>query len=255
MGGAVHVEDAGGGVRLVTLSNPGRKNALDGGMLDALARAFDPAPGVRAFLVTGAGEGVFSAGWDLNTLSRPSPGERLPDALLSVVLDRMAAHPAPCVAAIDGPAFGAACELAIACDLRVGSPGAVFSMPPARLGVVYSLEGLGRFRARLGDATTRSLFLSGRRVGAAEALRRQLLDDVVERPRDVALAWCRELAANAPLAMQGLKHGLELLSRGAVSVEERAAYEALRRRSFESEDADEGRRAILEKRAPTFQGR
>jgi enoyl-CoA hydratase/carnithine racemase len=254
MAGTVHVDDAPGGVRVVTLSNPGRKNALDGAMLDALAEAYDSAGGVRAFLLRGDGEGVFSAGWDLNDLSTYAPGERLPDEHLADVLDRLAAHPAPSVAAIDGPAFGAACELAVACDFRVGGPGAVISMPPARLGVVYSLQGLGRFRTRLGDATTRLLFLTGRRLGAEEALRRQLLDVVVDRPREVALEWCVELAGHAPLAMEGLKRGLELLGRGGGSEDERAEYQALRRRSFNSADAQEGRKAILEKRAPVFRG-
>lgn len=254
MAGQVLVHDAPGGVRVVTLSNPGRKNALDGRMLDALAEAYDSAPGVRAFLVRGDGDGVFSAGWDLNDLSTYAPGERLPDAHLGDVLDRIAAHPAPSVAVIDGPAFGAACELSVACDFRVGGPGALFSMPPARLGVVYSLHGLARFRARLGDATTRLLFLTGRRLGSDEALRRQLLDVVVDRPRDVGLDWCVELAGHAPLAMEGLKRGLELLGRGGGSDDERVEYQALRRASFNSEDAKEGRAAILEKRAPRFRG-
>jgi enoyl-CoA hydratase/carnithine racemase len=254
MAGRVLVEDAPGGVRVVTLSNPGRKNALDGVMLDQLAEAFDTSDGVRVFLLRGDGEGVFSAGWDLNDLSSYAPEARLPDEHLTDVLDRIAAHPAPSVAVIDGPAFGAACELSVVCDVRVGSANAVFSMPPARLGVVYSLQGLSRFRERLGDATTRYLFLTGRRVGAEEALRRNLLDVCVDRPREAALELCVELAGLAPLAMEGLKQGLRLLERNGGSDEERAAFQALRRRSFNSADANEGRLAILEKRKPVFRG-
>lgn len=253
MAGSLLVEDR-GGVRVLTLSNPGRKNAIDSTVLAHLGATLDDSAGVRAWLVRGAGQGIFSAGWDLNDLSTYSDDERLPDERLGDVLDRLMRHPAPSVAAIDGPAFGAACELAVACDFRIGGPTAVLSMPPARLGVVYALRGLERFRAKVGDATTRQLFLTGRRLDAAQALSRGLLDEVSAAPVEAALALANELSALAPLAMAGLKQGLELLARGGGSAEERERYERLRRASFNSADAAEGRQAILEKRAPVFRG-
>lgn len=254
MPGALRVEDRDGGVRVLTLSNPGRKNAIDSVLLGQLDEAVAQAQGVRVFLVLGDGDGIFSAGWDLNDLSTYGEGERLPDERLSEVLDRLMRHPAPSVAAIDGPAFGAACELALACDFRIAGPRAVLSMPPARLGVVYSLNGLDRFRAKVGDATTRYLFLTGRRLATAEALRRGLVDVVSEEPLVEAERLCAELAGNAPLAVAGLKQGLSLLSSGDASREALADFEAVRRRSFNSADAAEGRLAILEKRPARFRG-
>lgn len=254
MPATLRVEDRDGGVRVLTLSNPGRKNAIDAGLLTQLDAAVTQASGVRAFLVLGDGDGIFSAGWDLNDLSTYAEGERLPDERLSEVLDRLMHHPAPSVAAIDGPAYGAACELALACDFRVAGARAVLSMPPARLGVVYSLNGLDRFRAKVGDATTRYLFLTGRRVAADEALRRGLVDTVSDAPVAEAERLCTELAGHAPLAVAGLKQGLSLLSHGQVSDAALADYQAVRRRSFNSADAAEGRLAILEKRTPRFRG-
>lgn len=248
------VDDRPGGVRALTLSNPGRKNAIDSRLLDQLDEVLARSSGVRAFLIQGEGEGVFSAGWDLNDLSTYGDGERLPDEHLGEVLDRLMAHPAPSVAAIDGPCFGAAGELAVACDFRIGGPRAVFSMPPARLGVVYSLRGLERFRSRVGDATTRYVVLTGRRLGADELLRRGLVDLLTDDPRADAATLCAELAGNAPLAVSGLKQGLAMLASGGGTEAERAAYQALRRRSFNSADAAEGRLAILEKRPPVFRG-
>jgi enoyl-CoA hydratase len=250
----LRVEDRAGGVRLLTLCNPGRKNAIDSTLLRQLDDALAQAAGVRAFLVLGEGDGIFSAGWDLNALSTPGETERLPDEALGEVLDRLMHHPTPSVAAIDGPAFGAACELALACDFRVAGPRTVLSMPPARLGVVYSLRGLDRFRAKSGDSTTRFLFLTGRRIGAAEALRRGLVDSVSDEPVAEAERLCAELAANSPLAIAGLKQGLALLSHREVAYEALAQYELVRRRSFNSADAVEGRLAILEKRTPRFRG-
>lgn len=252
MPGSLQVTELPSGVRVLTLSNPARRNAIDAAMLGQLDAAISNADGVRAFIVRGAGDGVFSAGWDLNDLSTVRDGEPLPDDVLGAVFERLAKHAAPSVAVLDGPAFGAACELAIACDFRVGSSRTVVSMPPARLGVVYGLGGLGRFREKLGDATTRYLFLTGRRLDAAECLRRGLIDVQSETPHDDAQALARELAGHAPLAIAGLKRGLSLLA--GSSAEERAAFETLRRASFNSADAAEGRAAILEKRSPRFRG-
>lgn len=254
MPGELLIDDVGAGVRVLTLSNPQRRNAIDGVMLARLDEAIAGAHQARGLLIRGAGGALFSAGWDLNDLSTYEAGERLPDDRLGDVFDRLEALPIPTVAVLDGPAFGAACELSMACDFRVGGPKAVLSMPPARLGVVYALRGLERFRRRLGEGTTRWLFLTGQRLEAAEALRRGALDLLSESPREEAEALCRTLAGNAPLAMAGLKQGLAMLAR-VPSAPELEAYEALRRQSFNSADAAEGRAAILEKRQPVFTGR
>jgi enoyl-CoA hydratase/carnithine racemase len=140
----------------------------------------------------------------------------------------------------------------------VGDAGAVFCMPPAKLGVVYALKGLQRVVDRIGQGRARYLFLTGRRCAADEALRMGLLDVRVAtaaEARTEALALCGELAQAAPLAIAGMRRGFELLARGGGTIDERADYEALRRASFGSDDAVEGRAAILAKRAPRFEGR
>jgi len=251
------VKDLPGGVRELTVSNPARKNALDDGLLEQLDAALSSADGVRAWLVRGAGQGIFSAGYDLTSLSEYHPGTRLPDERLGEVLDRLSRHPAPSVALVTGPAIGAGCELAVACDFRVGDAKALFAMPPAKIGVVYALKGMQRLVARVGEGRARYLFLTGRRLGADEALRVGLLDVKVDDAAEAeaqAVVLCAELAANAPLAVRGMKVGLALLEAGGGSAEERERYEALRRASFNSKDAREGRDAVLEKRAPRFTG-
>lgn len=202
------------------------------------------------FLVRGEGDAVFSAGYDLTALGQPR--DRLPDERLGEVLDRLGQHPAPSVALVMGPAVGAGCELSVACDFRVGSPRASFTMPPAKLGVVYALKGIERLRSRVGDGFARTMFLTGRRVEASQALARGLLDVCEEDALGAAETLCNELAANAPLAVSGLKLGLGLVARGVLVDDD---YERLRRRSFSSEDAREGVAAALGKRAPEFLGR
>jgi len=256
MPAVLEVADPGGGIRVLTVSHPKRKNALDDGLLDQLGKVLDDSNDVRAFLVRGAGDGVFSAGYDLTSLGEWDPAGPLPDEKLGRVLDKLMRHPAPSVAMLTGAAFGAGCELAMACDFRVGDGGAMFCMPPSRIGVVYALRGLSRVVERVGLGPARMMFLTGRRLGAEDALRLGLLDELAEpgRAADQAMELCEELAAGAPLAVKGLKRGLMLVAEGS-SDAERADYEALRRASFTSEDAAEGRLAVLEKREPVFKGR
>jgi enoyl-CoA hydratase/carnithine racemase len=249
MAATLEVTDRPGGVRVLTVTNPTRRNALDDGLLEQLDQALAASDGVRAWLVRGGGEGIFSAGYDLTSLS--AERARLPDERLGEVLDRLGQHPAPSVALISGPAIGAGCELAVACDFRVGTTRASFGMPPARIGVVYALKGLQRLITRVGEGFARFMFLTGRRVDAATALQRGLLDVLVEDAEASALALCDELAANAPLAVRGMKRGLHLLEQGVTADE---AYEVLRRASFASDDAREGVAAVLEKRPPVFKG-
>ncbi len=246
------------GVRQLTLSNPPRKNALDAGVLEALAEAVADGGDVRAWLVRGEGTGAFSSGYDLSSLDEVPEGARLPDERIGEVFDLLMHHPAPSVALVTGPAFGAGCELALACDFRVGDPSALFCMPPAKVGVVYAQKGLARVVERVGEARARFLCLTGRRVVGAEAHRLGLLDvfaaDAILAEAE-AKALCAELARNAPLAVAGMKKGFELLAKGGGTPEERADYERRRRESFNSQDAREGRTAILEKRPPVFRGR
>lgn len=244
--------DLADGVRALTLSHPERKNALDEGFLEALEAALFDSAGVRAWLVRAEGAGVFSAGYDLTALTHFPEGSALPDVRLGQVLDQLTHHPAPSVALVMGPAVGAGCELASACDFRVGSHAARFSMPPAKLGVVYAVKGLRRLVSRVGEQAARRMFLTGQPVGAQQALALGLLDVLSGDAEKAALELCVELAGNAPLAVRGMKRGFELLGGG--SEEELRTYESLRRDSFNSDDAREGKAAFLGRRAPVFRG-
>jgi enoyl-CoA hydratase/carnithine racemase len=252
----VEVEDRAEGVRVLTLSHPARKNALDDRLLGLLDAALSPPPQIRAFLVRGAG-GTFCSGYDLTNLGPPSPDGRLPDDPLMAFLSRLERHPLPSVALVQGAAFGAGFDLACACDFRVGTPDTVFCMPPARLGIVYSVEGMARASRLVGLARARALFLTARKLDGPTALAWGLLDECppTQEAEARALALCQTLASHAPLAVAGMKEVFGLLGRPALTEEERARARALRAAAFSSEDAKEGRAAFLEKRPPAFKGR
>jgi enoyl-CoA hydratase/carnithine racemase len=252
---SVQVEDR-EGIRVLTLSHPARRNALNDALLDQLDAALEPAPHVRALLVRGAG-GTFCSGYDLTRLGPPGPDGKLPDAWVMACLLKLERHPAPSVALVEGAAVGAGFDLASACDFRIGTPGTVFLMPPARLGIVYSPEGLARASRLVGFARAKQLFLTARKLDAREALAWGLLDECLEGPEAEARAYalCATLAGHAPLAVSGMKESFGLLARASLDEEELARLHALRAEAFGSEDAKEGRAAFLEKRPPRFTGR
>jgi enoyl-CoA hydratase/carnithine racemase len=251
----LHVEDREDGVRILTLANPARRNALDDALVARLEEALTSVSGkVRALLIRGEG-GTFCSGYDLNLLSAPTEG-RLPDDALMACLSRLENHPVPSVALVRGWAFGAGFDLAASCDFRVGAENAVFCMPPARLGIVYSPDGLTGVARLVGVARAKGLFLTGRQLDAREARDWGLLDEwyPTMEAEEQALALCQTLASQAPLAVAGMKESFGLLSRSGLSSTEKAHLREVRARAFASEDAREGRAAFLEKRTPRFRG-
>lgn len=255
MSGTLLVETR-GAVAILTLSNPDKRNALDPPMLDALGAALArlPGEGVRAVVLTGAGDRAFSSGYDLSAL--PSDGSHSPeDNPLTRALAALDDGPLPVVAALNGLAIGGGCELASACDLRVAHPGVSLTMPPVRLGLVYTARGLGRFAALIGASRTRELFLTAQPVTAERALAWGLVDRVVP-PEEVlgcALALAEEIARGAPLALAGTRRVLALL-RPPLPAEAEAEIRQIQARAWGSEDAAEARRAFSEKRPPRFRG-
>jgi enoyl-CoA hydratase/carnithine racemase len=256
MPATVTVEDHEGGVRLLTLVNPTRKNALDDRLLGLLDAALAPSPEVRAILVRGAG-GTFCSGYDLTNLGPPALDGRLPDELLMAFLARLERLPVPSVALVQGAAFGAGFDLACACDFRVGTPDTVFCMPAARLGLVYSVDGMARAARLVGVARARMLFLTARKLDGETAHDWGMLDECppAQKAEERALELCQTLAAHAPLAVAGMKEVFGMLGQPVLGEEQFSRARALRADAFGSEDAREGRMAFLEKRHPRFKGR
>jgi enoyl-CoA hydratase/carnithine racemase len=248
-------------VRILVIENPAKRNALDFQALEELeaACAAAAADRVRCLVLRGAGDEAFSSGFDLAEMGLTSRHGLRPDEAVERAADALSAVPCPTLAFLNGSAIGGALELAATCDLRVAREGAALGLPPAKLGVVYPEGGIRRFLGLVGAARTRELFLVGRPIDAQTALAWGLVNRVAPAAdaEAEALNLAAEIAANAPLAVQGMKRILQLLEgtheRG-LSAEERTEIAGLRRRAFESQDILEGRRAREERRAPRFRG-
>ena len=254
MAAALDVREVVPGVRALTFSNAGKKNALDDGLLEAIGRELTRGDAVRCWLVRSSDENVFSAGYDLSALDAVPLHAPLPDDLLTEVLNMLSAHPAPSVALVNGAAFGAGCELALACDFRVGGPTSAFCLPPAKLGIVYSLTGLERVARVVGLQRARLMFLTGRKVDAETANAWGMLDvfAVAGQEEMQALALCNERASGAHNAIAGMKRGLRLVGSPSIYPEAEEEYRALRRAAFNGDEAKEGQAAFREKRPPRF---
>lgn len=254
----VAIDEPSEGVRILTLRNERKRNAVGPALLEALADAVVAADrdGVRCLVITGAGDRAFCAGYDLDLLRDAPPDEQahLPDALLQQTLQTIERAAPPVIAAINGHAYGAGAELATACDLRIASSSARLAMPPAKLGIVYDPAGLQRFVDLVGLAWTRRLFYTGDPVEAERAREIGLVDEVVPQAEVLgeAITLAERIAKNSPLAVQGMKRILSLTRRRELPAAAVAEVEALRRASFSSPDAKEGIAAALERRTPRF---
>jgi enoyl-CoA hydratase len=195
-----------GAVTVVTISRPERRNAVDAPTAAALAgafRAFDADANSAVAVLTGAG-GAFCAGADLKAIAAGTPLRVAPDGDGPMGPTRLRLSK-PVVAAIEGPAVAGGLELALWCDLRVVAESAVLGVLNRRVGVPLVDLGTVRLPRLIGHGRAMDLVLTGRAVGAAEALAIGLVDRVVPdgSARIQAVALAAELAALPQAALRG----------------------------------------------------
>ena len=259
-GGRLLVDEPVPGLARLTISNPGRRGALDHAILDSFAATM-PSLDARCVLLTGEG-GIFSAGYDLGGLPDrvlAEEADRLVAHPFAAAIDAVEAYPYPTLAVLNGHAIGGGLELALTCDLRIAAATVELGMPPARLGLVYSHTGIRRFIDTIGAARTRELFLVGRRIDAPTAHAWGMVNAVCDPDRlmEEALELARRIAAGAPIAQRGNKRVIRAVldQRSSLEPEVEAELLELRRASLESEDFREAVQAFAEKREPRWSDR
>jgi len=216
----LEVEDK---VAMITLNRPEIRNAIDGGVLEGLRAAAEnilSQTEIRVAIITGAGDRSFTSGLDLKAAMS---GEGILtshavrsefDALqmagqIYTILETL---PVPVIAAINGYCLGIGLELALACDIRLASETAIFSLPEVQMGSIPDVGGTQRLTKIVGAGKAKELIFTGRRIDAAEALRIGLvqhiypLDKLMEEARKLA----QEIAAVAPPLIQGAKRAINV---------------------------------------------
>jgi enoyl-CoA hydratase len=247
-----------GPVATLTIDRQDALNALDVATLTELRdrlRELADDTGVRAVVLTGAGEKAVVAGADIKDLSGLDPEQAKGWGNLGHEAGRLLeTMPKPTVAAINGFALGGGCELALACDLRYASSRAKLGQPEINLGIVPGWGGTQRLARICGIGVAKELVYTGRTVDAEEALRIGLVNAVADPVLDRALETARELASKSPVALSLAKRLCNLTlgidHAGGLEIEANEFGEL-----FASEDAKEGLAAFVEKRAPSFTGR
>jgi enoyl-CoA hydratase len=238
-----------------------RRNALSSELCQELDGVLDAHRGLRAVIITGAGQKAFCAGADLGRRTSDvgalehGGGDSFRPAF-ERLLDTIVEYPAPIVAAVNGAALGAGAQLAVACDLRVVAPHATFGVPAGRLGVLLSSSNIARLAQLVGQGPARDLLLTARTLDIDEAEQIGLVQRRADDALEGALALTGEISLLAPLSVSGHKRALNLVLDGqALLPRAQEQIRELEQAAFASADLAEGLAAFAEKRAPRFNGR
>lgn len=259
-----------GFIGTITLRRPDKRNALDFALWLSLSEALRKAAQdseVRVILLKGAGDS-FCSGLDLSPTNevirllseKPSAEQKM--RLFDIIKRVQSIHSelevlrVPTIAVIHGHCLGAGLELVCSCDMRFCSSDALFGLPEPRFGIITDIGGLQRLPKIVGRGKVREIAFRGHSIGADEAKRIGLVNEVFDT-REMLFVQAskigKEIAANAPLAVQGAKE--VLLHSEDVSVLRSLEYNAARSAMIlPSEDLQESFKSYSEKRDPEFKG-
>lgn len=242
----------------LVLNRPDKLNAMSQAMwsaLPALVQKAENDPAIKVIILKGATDEAFSAGADISEFEALNSDEELRDANRAAItagLRSLHEMKKPTIAMIRGICMGGGCAMALACDLRFASPESRFGIPPARLGLAYSLEETRHLVDVVGPANAKSILFTARRLQADEALRMGLinevygLEDIEDQTRQFAAAICD----NSQYSVRAIKQIIRLAQEGQVRDNDESW--ALVLGAYEGEDYKEGVAAFMAKRSPGF---
>ncbi|MFJ2667574.1 enoyl-CoA hydratase/isomerase family protein [Nocardia fluminea] len=172
------------GLAVITIDRPHARNAIAPETMDQLDKAIDAASGARALVIRGAGEQAFVSGGDLKQLSeiRTMAGAEAMAWRMRLICDRLAAFPAPVIAALNGHAFGGGAEVAVAADIRIAAADVKIAFNQVSLAIMPAWGGAERLAALVGRGRALMLAGSGTALDMVEAQRLGVIDRVL--PRD-----------------------------------------------------------------------
>ena len=246
-----------GRVLLLTLNRPAARNALNNALLEQIADALDAAAADRdlSVCVIYGNARCFAAGADLNEMAEKDLPATLND-IRPQLWARINAFNKPLIAAVNGFALGAGCELALLCDVVIAGDNARFGLPEITLGIMPGAGGTQRLIRSVGKSLASKMVLTGESITAQQAQRAGLISDVfpASLTLEYALKQAALMARHSPLALQAAKQALrqsQEVSLQAGLVQERQLFMLL----SATEDRREGIDAFLQKRTPDFKGR
>lgn len=241
----------------LTLNRPQARNALNNALLTQIAERLENAQqdsGIGAVVITG-NDTFFAAGADLQEMAEKDLPATLND-IRPRLWARIDAFSKPLIAAVNGYALGAGCELALLCDVVVAGENASFGLPEITLGIMPGAGGTQRLIRCVGKSLATQMVLTGKAISAQRAQQAGLVSDIhpVGLTVEYALKLAAHMAAHAPLALQAAKQALrqsQEVNLSAGLAQERQLFTLL----SATDDRREGIAAFLAKRQPDFKGR
>ena len=246
-------------IATITLNRPQAANALNKHLLEQLKDTFISLRydrQVRCIIITGSGEKVFCAGADLKERQAlPESEIRHAVSQIGQTFSIIETLPQPVIASINGLALGGGMELALACDIRIASTNASFSMPETSLGIIPGAGGTQRLPRLIGIAKAKELIFTGKRMNAIDAEKLGLItkavspSELTEETKQLAQSMIR----NAPIALaeakKAIHYGMQTDLQTGLQIEE-WCYDV----TIPTKDRLEGLRAFSEKRQPQYKG-
>jgi enoyl-CoA hydratase/carnithine racemase len=245
-------------IALLRFNRPQARNAIDGETARALSAAvqrIEADPDIRIAVLGSSTPGMFCAGADLKVVSAGRVHELRPDdGGFAGLVDAIRAK--PWIAMVDGPALGGGFEICLACDMIVATPESRFGLPEVKRGLMANAGGVHRVTRVLPRNVALEMVTTGEPLGAASAKHYGLVNRLAaaERLHDEALDLARLVVGNAPISVRE-SLALARIADDRSDAEMRRISRESMQRVMASEDAKEGPRAFVEKRAPNWLGR
>lgn len=249
-----------GKILIITLNRPEVLNAIRAITVKELQIVFDrftKDSQLQVLLLTGKGDRAFSAGGDIKSMRGMTKKEAAEFAHQAHrLIDNIEAMPKPVLAAVNGIALGAGCDLALACDLTIASERARFGEPPPGIGITTPFGGTQRLPRIIGLKNAKYLFFTGEFIDATRAYQMGLVNKVVPQDQLIseALRIADQILTRAPIALAYSKELINISIKEPIHEGDRIEQE-LYAKCFETFDQKEGMRAFFEKRKPIFQGK
>ncbi len=247
-----------GDVATLVINRPDKRNAITDAMwerIPSLTAEVDADPSVKVLVVRGSIPEAFCAGADIQEyrerVGDPEWGDRS-RRTVGAALDAIRTTGKPTIAAIRGVCVGGGVGIALGCDLRLADATATFSIPPARLGLVYPFADTRELVSLVGPSQAKRLLMTARTFDAEEAAAIGFIDELTgpDELMDSVMALATEIASRSQYSVRAMKRTIQLVQSG--QTEESEETWRLSGEALQGADHAEGIQAFLEKRPPRF---